>query len=133
MELTRATRYAIAAVSHIAQQRTDKPVPSHVIAEARGIPERFLLKVLKPLVSVGILHSLKGPNGGYLLARPANRITVLEIVEVINGPIRGSQLKAHNGMATKLDRVVDDLCQRSADQVRRMFQRVRVGDLAKKG
>ena len=42
------------------QEKADSPLPSHVVAEARGIPERFLLKVLKPLVSSGVLRSVKG-------------------------------------------------------------------------
>ena len=60
------------------QKERDKPVASHHIARARGIPELFLLKILKPLVSARILRSVKGPNGGYRLARPAQKITMLE-------------------------------------------------------
>ena len=69
MKLTRASSYALHAVAFMAAQKVNKPVASHLIAKARGIPERFLLKVLKPLVSARVLHSIKGPNGGYRLAR----------------------------------------------------------------
>src|SRR5579884_3535069 len=89
MKLTRASSYALHAVVYMAAQGEDKPVASHHIAQARGIPERFLLKVLKPLVSARVLHSVKGPNGGYRLARPASKISMLEIVEAVDGPIRG--------------------------------------------
>ena len=61
----------------------------HLVARARKIPERFLLKVLKPLVSARVLHSVKGPNGGYRLARPASDISLLEVLEAVDGPIRG--------------------------------------------
>ena len=67
MKLTRASSYALHAVVYMAQQKSDYPIASHKIAEARGIPERFLLKVLKPLVSSNLLTSVKGPNGGYKL------------------------------------------------------------------
>jgi Rrf2 family protein len=68
MRLTRASSYALHAVTYIAARKHDQTIPSHLIARADGIPERFLLKVLKPLVSARILLSLKGPNGGYRLA-----------------------------------------------------------------
>src|SRR5438094_7851364 len=79
MKLTRASSYALHAVAHLATQKPNVPVPSHLVARARGIPERFLLKVLKPLVSARVLHSVKGPNGGYRLARPASAISIVEI------------------------------------------------------
>jgi Rrf2 family protein len=132
MELTRAARYAIAAVTYLAKQQGTEPVPSHVMAEARKIPERFLLKVLKPLVSAGILTSLKGPNGGYRLARPSGQISLLDIIETINGPIGGHPLRRNDGATSKLEQAVDALCQESAEQSRRTFERVLVKDLARK-
>src|SRR5580692_8433904 len=90
MKLTRASSYALHAVAYMAVQKThDVPIASHKIAEARGIPERFLLKVLKPLVSARVLLSVKGPNGGYRLAKKPDDITMLEVLEAVDGPIRG--------------------------------------------
>src|SRR5436309_10792215 len=86
MKLTCASSYALHAVAYMAQQKSDRPVASHKIAQERGIPERFLLKVLKPLVTARVLTSIKGPNGGYRLARPATDITMLEIVEAVEHP-----------------------------------------------
>src|SRR5256885_15296564 len=90
MKLTRASTYALHAVAYMAgQNKKEQPVASHIIAHKRGIPERFLLKVLKPLVSAQVLYSVKGPNGGYRLARPAPEISVLAGLEAAGGPIRG--------------------------------------------
>src|ERR1700746_2283996 len=89
MRLTRASSYAFHAFVFMASQKQNRPVASHLVAQARHIPERFLLKVLKPLVSARVLHSVKGPNGGYRLARSPNSITLLEILEAVYGPIRG--------------------------------------------
>src|SRR5438046_2607653 len=90
MKLTRASSYAIVAVANIAAHKpTGAPIASHLIAKKAGIPERFLLKVLKPLVSNGTLISLKGPNGGYRLAKPASKITMLQVVEGVDGVMRG--------------------------------------------
>ena len=106
MKLTRASSYALHAVAHMAGSKVSVPVASHHIAEARGIPERFLLKVLKPLVSARILHSVKGPNGGYSLAKAAKDISVLDVVEAVDGPIRGVAPFDHGGTtAAKLEGV----------------------------
>src|SRR5215468_9166571 len=107
MKLTRASSYALHAVAYMAAQKQEKPIASHHIAQARGIPERFLLKVLKPLVSSMVLTSIKGPNGGYALARPANEVTMLDIIESVDGPIRGNapfgRDDSHNPLNKKLD------------------------------
>src|SRR5258708_30345235 len=88
MILTRASSYALHALANMARQKPGTPVASHTIAREHGIPERFLLKVLNPLVSAGILSSLKGPHGGYRLARTPSDITLLEVIEAVEGPIR---------------------------------------------
>src|SRR2546425_7602047 len=103
MKLTRASSYALHAVVYMAAQKQTKPIASHNIARARGIPERFLLKVLKPLADRRILISMKGPNGGYRLARPAEKITLLEIVEAVDGPNRGQGPLTPSGKNAKVD------------------------------
>jgi Rrf2 family protein len=140
MKLTRASSYALHAVVYMAQQKTqDKPVASHHIAQARGIPERFLLKVLKPLVNHRILISIKGPNGGYRLARSPRDITMLEIVEAVDGDIRGQAPPPENNKkdfphfnaetAMPLYHKLETVCKQSAEQVRKELEKVRVSDL----
>src|SRR5262245_32615350 len=89
MKLTRATGHALVGLAHLARHGGGRPVASHAIAAAHGIPEEFLLKCLRPLVSAGVLRSVKGPHGGFRLARPPGDITLLEVVEATEGPVRG--------------------------------------------
>jgi Rrf2 family protein len=128
MKLTRAASYALHAVVYMAAQKSDKPVASHHIAAARGIPERFLLKVLKPLVSARILTSVKGPNGGYRLARSPNDISMLEVLEAVEGPVRGiaPATEEKNPLNGKLDVV----CRDAAESVRKQFDKIKIGELA---
>ena len=128
MKLTRASSYALHAVAYMATQKSDKPVASHHIAQARGIPERFLLKVLKPLVSARVLHSIKGPNGGYRLARTPGDISMLEILEAVDGPIRG-QAPFTDEANGNLNHKLENICKQTADQVRKQLDKVRVSDL----
>jgi len=129
MKLTRASSYALHAVVYMAGQKPNKPVPSHLVARARGIPERFLLKVLKPLVSVRILHSIKGPNGGYRLARPANQVSLLELIEAVDGPIRGQSPLSQDESDNALNRKLDTICKQTADLTRRHLEKIRLADL----
>jgi Rrf2 family protein len=115
-----------------AQRQHAKPVASHHIAKAQGIPERFLLKVLKPLVSARVLHSIKGPNGGYRLARSPSDISMLEIVEAVDGPIRGLAPLAQVDGNGALDRRLETICNQTADQLRKQLQKVRITELASK-
>jgi Rrf2 family protein len=129
MRLTRASSYALHAVVYMANQKHNRPIPSHLVARARKIPERFLLKVLKPLVSARVLHSVKGPNGGYRLARPATQINLLEIVEAVDGPLQGHAPLSENEGSNPLNRKLEAICRQGAEITRRQFERVRISDL----
>lgn len=133
MKLTRASSYALHAVVYMATQKLNKPVASHLIAQAQGIPERFLLKVLKPLVSARVLHSIKGPHGGYRLAQPASDLTMLDVVEAVDGPIRGQAPQAHVEGDGQLDRRLEMICDQFSEQIRKHYQKVRISELAAKG
>ncbi len=90
MKLSHASTYALHALAYLAsQQPPTGVVSSQEIAKARNIFPRFLLKVLQPLVEAGVLHSVRGPNGGYRLARDPSEISMLDVLEAVDGPIRG--------------------------------------------
>jgi Rrf2 family protein len=133
MKLTRASSYAIHALVFMGAQRHSRPVASHTIALARGIPERFLLKVLKPLVAARVLHSIKGPNGGYRLARSPNEITLLDVLEAVDGPIRGQGSFSRMETDVALNRRLDKICDQAAEHARDQFQKVRLSELASVG
>ena len=134
MKLTRAATYALQAVAYMANQKKSKedhPIASHRIADERKIPERFLLKVLKPLVSARVLLSVKGPNGGYRLARPAKQISLLEVVEAVDGTIRGDAPPGGKGAGAALDRKLGNVCDQAATLVREKLGKVSLAELAR--
>jgi Rrf2 family protein len=130
MKLTHACGYAIHAVVYLARQKDDHLIASRQIAEAQRLPERFLVKVLKPLVSAQVLLSLRGPNGGYRLAKAAKGITLLDIVEAVDGPIRG-QVPMINGDGgdDRLTKRLETVCTATADLVRERLKKVRISEL----
>lgn len=130
MRLTRASSYALHAVAYMAGQKREGTTASHVIAQKRGIPERFLLKVLKPLVAAQVLFSVKGPNGGYRLARPADEISLLEVLEAVDGPIRGHAPMNQDEPRNFLNRKLEQICNESAEQVRKTLSKIKLSDLS---
>ncbi|MDH3700533.1 MAG: Rrf2 family transcriptional regulator [Alphaproteobacteria bacterium] len=84
MRLTRKLRFAIEAVLDIAYNASDVPVQSKEIAERQGIPRRYLEQVLQHLVRADILRGVRGPRGGYRLARERRRIALAEIVRIVS-------------------------------------------------
>jgi len=78
-------KYALKATVHLAKHAGEDPLLLRKIAAAEGIPSSFLAKVLQKLARDGLLRSSKGPGGGFSLGRPASEITVLDIVDAVDG------------------------------------------------
>ncbi|MEE9140090.1 MAG: Rrf2 family transcriptional regulator [Alphaproteobacteria bacterium] len=133
LRLSKKLLFAIEAVLDIAYHAGSEPVQSREITKRQRIPRRYLEQVLQQLVRTGILRGVRGPKGGYLLARERSRITIGEITRVIHAmetaanPIEdpaGSELghkvvrplweEVRNDVMTRLDSVtVEDLCLRA--------------------
>lgn len=78
--------YGLQAMFYIASHSSeDNNVDLNTIAHEKDIPKHFLSKILQLLVKNKLLISMKGPNGGFRLSRPADDITLIEIVEAIDG------------------------------------------------
>lgn len=84
LRVSRKLRFAIDAVVDIAYYGGAKPVQSREIAGRQGIPHRYLELVMQRLVHAGILKGVRGPRGGYLLARERRRITIGEIARTVS-------------------------------------------------
>lgn len=87
MNITTKSKYAVRALVELAQRAADAPVPLVVLAEARGIPTQFLEQLFATLRRAGILQSHRGVYGGFSFNRAPEQITVLEVVEALDGPI----------------------------------------------
>jgi Rrf2 family protein len=123
--------HAVRALVFLARRPGGRPVPSHTVARAHGPPELFLLKVLRPLVAVGVLLSVKGVHGGYQLARPATRISLLDVVEAIDGPVRRDVPRwAAGAESARLDARLQEACDAAAELVRSRLRKVSIADLA---
>ena len=83
---SRQCEYALRAVLYLALQPAGELVSIREMVKRLGLPYHFLAKILQGLSRRGMLVSSKGPRGGFALALPAREITLLQIVEAIDGP-----------------------------------------------
>jgi Rrf2 family protein len=87
ISITTKSPYALAALAELGRSSDDRPVPIGELARRRDIPVQFLEQLFATLRRAGVLRSQRGVKGGYLFARPPAEITVLEIVELLEGPL----------------------------------------------
>lgn len=88
LKLTKKADYGLIALRHLAMTvRQDESSSAKQIAELYGVPLPLLSKVLQQLTRSGFLESLQGTNGGYRLAKPSTEISVLEVIQTIDGPV----------------------------------------------
>jgi len=87
MKLSAKSEYACLAMIELAKRSSgDPPARVHEIAEEHKIPERYLVQILLQLKGAGLVSSVRGSMGGYLLAKPAETIALADILTAIDGP-----------------------------------------------
>lgn len=132
MQLTRSADYAVRAMLDIADQNNLGPgrARTHKIAQRQDIPPALLAKLVPLLVRAGLLDSQRGARGGLSLARPASEISLLEIVEAIEGPISLNRCTVANAQCDKIEHcTVYPIWQKAQDQLVGLLQSTSLADL----
>jgi Rrf2 family protein len=88
MQITRQADYAIRAVRYLAKHGPNQRSATSVVAAEMKIPPSFLAKIISQLSIAGLLHTSRGARGGVTLARAPGEISMLDVVEAIDGPIQ---------------------------------------------
>ena len=133
MRLSARVDYALRAVVELAARPAgpQRPVTAEQLAQAQGIPPKFLESILLQLRRGGIVNAQRGPDGGYWLARPATEISLADVIRVIDGPlanVRGQRPEAlgYQGAA----RALQDVWIALRASEREILEMVRVADVA---
>lgn len=87
MEITRQADYAIRAILFLAENNQDGRTPTSLIASKKNIPPSFLAKIISQLGVAGLVFTSRGARGGVVLARAAREISLLDVIEAIDGPL----------------------------------------------
>jgi len=86
LKLSQATSLGIHTAAYLAG-RPDQVVTTRQVASALGVSENHLAKVLQRLTKAGLVRSVRGPRGGFMLSRPPDEVTLLDVYEAIDGPL----------------------------------------------
>jgi Rrf2 family transcriptional regulator, cysteine metabolism repressor len=119
ISVTSKSRYAVVAMAELARSG-ERPVPIAQIAERRAMPVQFLEQLFTTLRRDGLLQSHRGVKGGYTLARPAQEITVLEVVQSLDGRV-GEEAKEAGG-----------IWEEGVEALRGVFRTTTVADIARR-
>lgn len=131
MQLDKASSYALWATACIARQASGRAVQGRIVASLCEFPFDYLLKILQQLTHHGILVSERGRTGGFRLARPPEKITVLNVVEAMHGPVRGQVRGRGHKRPNQSERLLQDACQEIAEHARERLSRLTIAELAR--
>jgi Rrf2 family protein len=134
MQITRQAEYAVRTVLYLAKQEPGSCVSTARIAKEQDIPTPFLAKIILQLSAVGLLHTTRGAKGGVKLAKPSTEISMLEVIEAVDGVIELNDcvLQAARCQRSRDCPVRRTWCEARADLVKRL-SRAKFGQLASNG
>ena len=131
MKLSRTVAYAVQASLHLAHENSSEPVPCSRLAAEGQMPERFLLQILRNLVAHGILTSTRGVDGGYSLLRDPEDISLLDIIEAIDGPFVAN-LHFGDGLPSESQSRLQEAISDVTEESRRQLATIRMTHLLPK-
>lgn len=119
MKLSRTISYAVKATLALSEARPGATINCKDLADAGEMPDRFLLQILRSLVTHGILRSTRGAKGGFALNRSPDEISLLDVIEAVDGPVQftlppassdGQQLQHElQSLSERIRRELDEL------------------------
>jgi len=130
MKISRSTGYALLAVGYIAKnQKKQGIVLSQSIAKEYKIPLEYLLKILQQLVKANVLRSKRGPRGGFTLAKPPKKITMLQIVEAVDGPMVSQLNLKEQAPKEKFSTRSEQAYEKAIAQAKAVFEKAKLSKL----
>jgi Rrf2 family cysteine metabolism transcriptional repressor len=126
MKISSKGEYGLRALFDLTQHYDQSPRRSREIGEAQGVPEDYLNQLLITLRKAGLINSLRGPQGGHILARPPQQITLLEVIRELEGDVSPV---AHSVEPNIIDKVLNEIWQKVEDETIKILSAVTLEDL----
>jgi len=131
LKLSRKTLLALEAVIDIAFNARPEPVQAKEITARQGVPQRYLEQVMQQLVRAGVLKGVRGPRGGYRLAKERRRISVGDVVRVAES-LEDEESEAIDPRSELGIRIVSPLIQTLQDEVMARLDAISIEDLCQR-
>ena len=129
MKISRSTTYALLAVDYIARHQDEKIILSQDISNQYNIPLEYLLKILQQLVRANVLRSKRGPHGGFSLTKAPKNITMLQIIEAVEGPMTGQLNLAEQKGGKRLAAKAEQVYKKAIAQAKAVLSKTKLSDL----
>lgn len=138
MKLSTKGRYGVMACYDLARHAADAPVTLRAVAERQGISEGYLEQLMAALRRAGLVRSVRGPQGGYALSRSPERVTVGDVIRVLEGPIApvdcvNEDASAFQHCAKTSGCVTRFIWERLRDSMARVLDSITLADLVAEG
>lgn len=129
--ISQKSQYALRAVFELAKRATDKPTRISDIAAVQAIPTRFLELILNQLKQAGIVESRRGQQGGYVLAKTPEELTVGDIIRFGDGPIQPVKCVSTGGVGCPLRNgcIFEDMWRQAGNAMADVFDKTTFRDL----
>ena len=131
MNLSQSVTYGMIAMGYIAKQPDAPWVLTEEISDQYNLPNAFLLKIMNQLAHAGLLRGKRGPHGGFSLAQPAKEISLLEIIEAVEGPGNKFHDIAEQAKEQRFAVNMEAICTKAADQARAILKKAKLSALVK--
>lgn len=134
MRISSKGDYGLRALFDLAQRVGDGPVQSEEIARRQGIPLHYLNQLLLTMRRAGLIESVRGPQGGHLLARPPQQITLLNILTALEGPLLPDE-PARDGLSPTVPEdlvAVNELWSELRGRILEVFATITLDDLCQR-
>jgi Rrf2 family protein len=133
LKLTKKADYGLMAMKHLAEHAHEGARSAKDVAASYGIPPEALAKILQRLVKAGLLQSLHGTKGGYVLARSAETISAFEVIRAIDGPLFITSCITVRGECGQVDRcTIREPLRRVNDSIEQVLRRIRISHMKEK-
>jgi Rrf2 family protein len=129
MRISRSTGYALLALGYIARNQDQKIILSQTISKEYEIPLEYLLKILQQMVRAGILRSKRGPRGGFSLAQTPKKISMLQIIEAVDGPMSGQYTLFEAPAKSKFTNKIESVYNKAVNQAKAVFDKTKLAEL----
>lgn len=129
MKISRSTGYALVAVGYIAQHSQESSVLAARISKEYKIPLEYLLKILQQLVRANVLRSKRGPRGGFFLSKPTEEITMLEIIEAVDGPMSTHLHLSEQTNNAPFSLKMEKVCREATQKAKDIFENTKLADV----
>ena len=129
MKISRSAGYGLLSMGYIAKNKDKKIVMSQGISEEYNIPLPYFLKIMQHLVRVNVLRSKRGPKGGFSLAKPVDKISMLEIIEAVDGPMGGPLDLFEEFPNEKFCIKMEKVYEKATAQAKAVYEKTKLSDL----